>query len=94
MINYSQVATILISIGSINWGLSLHNMNLVDMIPSKQIKTIIYYLIAIAGIYLLVQMLLKKENYNSSQNSNNRKLNVGQVTQGGLGTTTTGQAKK
>jgi uncharacterized membrane protein YuzA (DUF378 family) len=92
MINYSQLATILISIGSINWALSLHNMNIVDMIPSKQVKTIVYYLIAIAGIYLLVQMLLKKEKYDDPPNFNNtRKL---RTTPGGLSTTTTGQVKK
>ena len=60
-VNYGKIALVLAAIGAINWALSMHDMNLVSMIPSKQIRTIVYYLIALAGAYLLVQMLMNKK---------------------------------
>ena len=69
-VNYGKIALVLAAIGAINWALSMHDMNLVSMIPSKQIRTIVYYLIALAGAYLLVQILInKKENYIYSANA-------------------------
>ena len=58
-----KISIVLVSIGAINWALSMHDMNLVTMIPSKQVRTIVYYLIALAGLYVLIQNLLKKEGF-------------------------------
>jgi|688.fasta_scaffold68774_4 uncharacterized membrane protein YuzA (DUF378 family) len=49
------IACILAAIGAINWGLSVHGINLVATVSmgSTLAEKIIYYIVALAGLYLL-----------------------------------------
>ena len=60
-INYGKISLVLVSIGAINWALSMNNMNLFSIIKSKQVRTIVYYFIALAAAYLLFQILINKK---------------------------------
>lgn len=57
------IAIIIASIGAINWGLTLIHINLVSAIPSRVVRKLIYFIIAISGFIALfsaVKWYLKK----------------------------------
>ena len=57
------IAIIIASIGAINWGLTLVHINLVSAIPSRVVRKLIYFIIAISGFIALfsaVKWYLKK----------------------------------
>lgn len=56
---YEKTAMILVAVGAINWGLAQLNFDLVQLIFgswSALVATIVYYLIALAGVYALIKI--------------------------------------
>ena len=56
---YNKTALVLANIGAINWGLNEFGYNLVDLLVgswSAMAATIVYYVIALCGIYALVKV--------------------------------------
>jgi uncharacterized membrane protein YuzA (DUF378 family) len=54
---YKTLALILAAIGAINWGLAELGWNLVDSVFSwagATVVSVIYYIVALAGIYALI----------------------------------------
>ncbi len=47
------IAIIIASIGAINWGLTLIQINIVSIIPNKNVRKVIYFIIGIAGFIAL-----------------------------------------
>ncbi|MEX2017626.1 MAG: DUF378 domain-containing protein [Candidatus Pacearchaeota archaeon] len=59
---YEKLALVLAAIGALNWGLAELGWNLVEAIFSwagAVVVSIIYYIVALAGLYVLV-MAFKK----------------------------------
>lgn len=55
-----KAAVILANIGAINWGLTTLGYNLVDMLlGAGVIAQIVYYVIAVSGIYALYTVFTK-----------------------------------
>ena len=58
MVWYNKTALVLANIGAINWGLAELNFNIVDLalgsIPVA--ATVVYYVIALCGIYALYKV--------------------------------------
>ncbi len=53
---YKKTALVLAAIGAINWGLAALSFNVVEKILGMgTITKIVYYVIALCGIYALVQ---------------------------------------
>ncbi len=56
---YEKLALVLAAIGAINWGLAELNFDLVDLIFgswSALAATIVYYVIALCGIWALIKV--------------------------------------
>lgn len=59
---YAKLAYILAAVGALNWGLAELGWNLVDTVfgwAGAVVVSIVYYLVALAGLYVLV-MAFKK----------------------------------
>ena len=59
---YEKTAIVLANIGAINWGLNALGYNLVEILIgswSPLLATIVYYIVAIGGIWGLVLMFKK-----------------------------------
>jgi uncharacterized membrane protein YuzA (DUF378 family) len=54
---YAKTALVLAAIGAINWGLAELNFNVVEKILGSwpTVVSIIYYLVALCGIYALIK---------------------------------------
>ena len=53
---YEKLALVLAAIGAINWGLNEFSFNLVDLVfgwAGTMVVSIVYYVVAVAGIYAL-----------------------------------------
>lgn len=53
---YEKLALVLAAIGAINWGLAELGLNLVELIFSwagATVVSIVYYIVAVAGLYAL-----------------------------------------
>jgi uncharacterized membrane protein YuzA (DUF378 family) len=55
---WAKAALILANIGAINWGLATLDFNVVNLIVGSWpvVESIIYYLVAICGIYGLIKI--------------------------------------
>lgn len=58
---YHKLALVLAAIGAINWGLAQLNFNLVDKLLGfvAWLPMVVYYIIALAGLYSLYIALAK-----------------------------------
>jgi len=58
---YNKTAYVLAAIGAINWGLTELGYNLVNLIFGSWaiVESIVYYIIAIAGIWALIKVFSK-----------------------------------
>lgn len=61
MVWYEKTALVLAAIGAINWGLTELNFNLVNKLLGSipTLETIVYYIVAISGIFALVKAFSK-----------------------------------
>ena len=57
MSGWTKTAFILANIGAVNWGLEQFNWNVVDLLGGA--ATVVYYIIAISGLYGLYAILKK-----------------------------------
>lgn len=51
---YKKTALILAAVGAMNWALDMWEFNLVGFLSVGWLMTLVYYLIAISGLYVLV----------------------------------------
>lgn len=53
--NFVSLVLFLAGLGALNWGLATYddNWNLVDKISNEKAQKVIYYLIAVAGVFTL-----------------------------------------
>jgi len=56
------LALALVIIGALNWGTTSYGYNLVDMVAGKDtmFSKAVYMLVALAGVVLLIQLVMKK----------------------------------
>jgi uncharacterized membrane protein YuzA (DUF378 family) len=50
------IASLLVIIGAINWGLAIWDINLVSLLSVSWLITIVYALIGLSGIWELIQL--------------------------------------
>ena len=55
MVWYEKTALVLAAIGAINWGLQELNFNLVDLLGNSTVISIVYWVIALCGVYALIK---------------------------------------
>ena len=53
-----KLAEVLLIAGGLNWGLTLFNVNLVDMLPSF-VPQVVYALVGLAAVMAIVDMVRK-----------------------------------
>ena len=58
---YDKTAFVLAAIGAINWGLTALGYNVVNLLVGSWpiVESIVYYIVAIAGIWTLIKAFMK-----------------------------------
>lgn len=60
-----NIALLLVVVGALNWGLHTMNINLVEMLGmgNKMVENVVYYAVAIAGLYLAYDVVMNKDKF-------------------------------
>jgi len=53
---YEKTALVLAALGAINWGLEELDFNLVELLGNATVMTVVYWVIALCGVYALVKV--------------------------------------